>query len=99
MNKKGAIFSLDAAFAIALILLLANLYLFGLNSGENKISEMQLAKRQAEDASIVGLYLGKDAKGMGLDESLNGKNGVCAERNFVGNAGKIEAKKYCKVIE
>ncbi len=68
--RKGFIFSLDAALALIVVIMVGGLLVMYFQVAEPKAGAYAASDRIAEDAAVVGFYLGKDAGQMGLSGTL-----------------------------
>lgn len=57
--KRGLLFTVDAAYALAIILLLTNLYIMAAGQGLRRGTEDQEQALLARDVAITGFYLGQ----------------------------------------
>lgn len=65
MEMKGFIFSLDAAMAIALIVLIIPVLFIGSRPSEGASDSLNVLEFKTRDAAITGMYLNKTGTGMG----------------------------------
>lgn len=68
-KSKGFIFSADAAFAIILVLIVAATLLVGEKTADSSSDSFKFLDSKTRDYSIVGFYLNKTAKQLGISEN------------------------------
>lgn len=71
---KGFVFSIEAALALLLAMVLAAAIAAPAASETGKGAAMESLSRETGDAAVVGLYLGKDAGDFGLRASIDVEN-------------------------
>lgn len=69
--RKGIIFSIDAALALVLVIVLAAAIAAQYSAADGKEQVLSSIAEETQDAAVVGLYLGKSAGDFGLDSSFD----------------------------
>lgn len=61
MKQKGLIFSIDALFAIFVIIAASIAFLFLVQKTDSELLEVQMLRITANDTAMVSFYLGKES--------------------------------------
>ena len=77
---RGFAFTIDALIAVIIIMILASFIVLTYPESHGKERQFDNFKKQTEDASVVGYYLGQSASSFGMGSELSGGSihGNCA---------------------
>jgi len=81
MKQTGLIFSIDALFAIFVIIAASIAFLFLVQKTDSELFEVQMQRITADDNAMVSFYLGKESNVI-PDVFLSSKNTAYCARNF-----------------
>ncbi len=81
MKQKGLIFSIDALFAVFVIIAASVAFLFLVQKADSELFEVQMQRITADDNAMVGFYFGKESTVIPY-VFLSSKSTAYCARNF-----------------